>query len=251
MQAFSTAEIRKECKGGHRTPTSNTVRIFNSKKFKFHHSQPTDQCTRCWETGPKKSVALEQFFRKIAQELLLQANIADRTNHYGHRMPIKSALHCSYLRRVFCIPSIAEETDIIVVSCNNTATCCNYKWIQNESAWIYKWWRERHAVNGLKQHPAEAPRSLALRPSRMWNGPMKQPVVGHCQVSGRQWAERWAFSSVSDRGQAVTCWNSWPSASSRWSDYVIYVWFYHMLSNFCGYDDMMQGWKSNLKIYNS
>lgn len=140
----------------------------------------------------------------------------------------------------------------IVVSCNNTATYCNYKWIQNEPAWIYKWWRERHAVNGLKQHPAEAPRSLALRPSRMWNGPMKQPVVGHCQVSGRQWAERWAFSLVSDRGQAVTCWNSWPSASSRWSDYVIYVWFYHiMISNICGYDDMMQGWRSNLKIYNS
>ena len=86
MQAFSKAEIRKECKGGHRTPTSNTVRIFNSKMFKFHHSQPTDQRTRCWETGPKKSVALEQFFRKIAQELLLQANIADRTNHYGHRI---------------------------------------------------------------------------------------------------------------------------------------------------------------------
>lgn len=79
--------------------------------FKFHHSQPTDQRTRCWETGPKKSVALQQFFRKIAQELLLQALPMEQTTmgtEY-HRMPIKSALHCSYLRHVFVSNSFSRD----------------------------------------------------------------------------------------------------------------------------------------------
>ena len=195
-KTFSNAKIRKECKDGHRTPKNSTVWSFEfvvqiqpteinapaaEKQAQRKASRLSNSSVKlrrscsskhCWWNGP--------IWTQNVHQVCVALSVSEMFIVF-HRLFKKTD---SYCRRQLQVT--ATESNMNLHESTNGGSCG----------------KDRHA-NGLK-HPAGAPRSLALRPSRRWNEPMKPPVVGHCQASGRQWAERWAFSSGSG-GQEVTC----------------------------------------------